>query len=296
MNLTYLNDIILEYLFLFILLIFLITTYSYFVGVTYVFNNLIKSEEVEIDSHYQADNIHVLNLNYLSGNSELYNNHEYTIANYENFGRNIINQRYGNIVSANYSFPLFGFKTAEFRSEFNPLDISEKLTILRSENYDDENYILKITELYSDIGEDIAYLIIEELNNERIDNYKNRIISALNFVQYIPYGVQKNESFKKSKINLPHETLILNYGDNNSKSILFTCIIKNLINPDNVAIITYDNVNNERKYIPAVSGLNKNGIFIEHNNKKFYPLETKKPIDIHDKHFEHINVKQIILF
>ena len=85
----------------------------------------------------------------------------------------------------------------------------------------------------------IAGGIVALLNEDKKDNRLSRIEMAMKFVQDIPYGIPqiKDSTWEIYGIYTPPEVLIRKYGDCDSKSILFACILSYLINSNDILFL-----------------------------------------------------------
>ena len=96
-----------------------------------------------------------------------------------------------------------------------------------------------IVSFYRPYCKGIADGIIALLEEEKYDSPINRINMAMKFVQDIPYGVPeiKDSTWEIYGIYTPPEIFIRKYGDCDSKSILFACILSYLINPNDILFL-----------------------------------------------------------
>ena len=92
---------------------------------------------------------------------------------------------------------------------------------------------------YRETVRQIADYIIDYLDKNRDDNRLNRIEMAMKFVQDIPYGIPKEQKslFKLGYIT-PPEVLINGYGDCDSKTILFVCIMSYLVSEKDIVFVS----------------------------------------------------------
>ncbi len=128
----------------------------------------------------------------------------------------------------------------------------------------------------------IADYLIRYLKKNKLDNRKNRIELAMKFVQDIPYGIP-SENRVSSKyggykyndgIYAPYEVLINGYGDCDSKTFLFVCILSHMIKPDDIIFIKGDNhLLSGVRYNKKIGG----GQFFSFEGKKYYICETAGP-------------------
>jgi hypothetical protein len=133
----------------------------------------------------------------------------------------------------------------------------------------------------------IAIHIINELKRIGKDGYFQRVQSTLNFVQFISYGQPEfdHNNFYFHGLALPPESLVLNYSDCDSKSVLFASILSHLIDEKNIILIlcdvAHENEDVESHMMVGVKGLGiSHGQVIEFNNDVFHLLETTSPSEI----------------
>lgn len=140
----------------------------------------------------------------------------------------------------------------------------------------DYNHVIQISH---ELGNPIAIFIKEELEKKGKDNYENRIRAALNFVQFIPYGVPEfdHENDIYWGLALPHESLAISYSDCDSKSVLFATILVHLINPENIILMGCNMKDMGAHMIAGVAGFNYPGEYHSHNGKDFLLIETTTP-------------------
>jgi hypothetical protein len=120
--------------------------------------------------------------------------------------------------------------------------------------------------------------IVNELQKHNADTYFNRVQATLNFVQHIPYGLP---DFDKNNFNYfglatPPESFALNYADCDSKSVFFASILINLIDSENIVLVSCQVP--EHHMMVAVRGLNiVNGQSLEAFGENYLLMETTKP-------------------
>jgi hypothetical protein len=119
------------------------------------------------------------------------------------------------------------------------------------------------------------------------DSYFNRVQAALNFVQFLPYGLPEFDTKEWSYfgISTPPESFILGYSDCDSKSIFFASILAELIPIEHVILIncTVNSANESstgEHMMVAVSGLEIPGEMIDCDGKKYLLIESTTPIGI----------------
>ena len=121
--------------------------------------------------------------------------------------------------------------------------------------------------------------IKNELEKKGKDSYENRIRAALNFVQFIPYGVPEfdHETDVYWGLALPHESLAISYSDCDSKSVLLATILVNLIRPENIILVGCHMKDMGAHMIAGVAGFNYPGEYHHYNGKDFLLIETTTP-------------------
>ncbi len=144
---------------------------------------------------------------------------------------------------------------------------------------------------YKQTANSIANYILTYLEKNKNDTRLNRIEMAIKFVQDIPYAIPKeNRRAYKMGYITPPEILIDGYGDCDSKTILFACIMSYLINEDDIIFIStpshifsaikdYDYVH-EKGYVPQTQREVNYGTgdgFVMYNNSKYFVCETAGP-------------------
>lgn len=154
---------------------------------------------------------------------------------------------------------------------------------------------------YSTFSKSIAVQIYNELLNINEDSYFNRIQAALNFVQFLPYGLPEFDTpnWYYFGIATPPESLILGYSDCDSKSVLFASILCHLIPIENIILVNCSvNSSNESEngehMMVAVSNMGINGQMIVYNNKSYLLLEITSPIEIGKFNWDTFKSKEII--
>jgi hypothetical protein len=241
-------------------------------------------------------------------------------------------------VQFKYEFPLVHSKKAVFDCYLFPADISSQVDlfgldhslIIKNENGFTLNANLTINEFstkmnqycwyfnsandwgvdykkliysYGTFTKPISQLIYNELNTNNEDSYFNRVQAALNFVQFLPYGLPEFDSneWYYFGISTPPESFILGYSDCDSKSIFFAAILSELIPLENIILIncTVNSGNessNGEHMMVAVSDLGIPGQSINFNNKSYLLLETTTPIAIGQFDWSSFKTNEIISF
>lgn len=147
----------------------------------------------------------------------------------------------------------------------------------------------------------IAAHIVNELTRLGRDGYFNRVQAVLNFVQFIPYGQPNFDhgDFSYFGVSLPPESLVLNYSDCDSKSLLFATILSHLIDEKNVVLVVCDVTNSEdkpeRHMMVGVKGLGiSGGRTVVFNQADFLLLETTAPSAIGSWDWRTFELESII--
>ncbi|WP_395802468.1 hypothetical protein [Daejeonella sp.] len=223
-------------------------------------------------------------------------------------------------VQFSYSFPLVKSHKVVFDCFLHPADVSSQVDLfglsnsliiknkdgfkLRDGIHSDE-FSLKMNQYccffksFSDFGIDykklvftytsftdkVSKFIYKELVSISQDNYFNRVQAALNFVQFLPYGLPEfdtNEWYYFG-ISTPPESFVLGYSDCDSKSIFFASILSQLIPAENIVLVSCtvnsgNESSNGEHMMAAVSDLGIEGESINFNGKKYLLLETTTPI------------------
>ena len=133
-----------------------------------------------------------------------------------------------------------------------------------------------IVSFYRPYCKGIADGIVALLAEEKYDSPLNRIEMAMKFVQDIPYGVPeiKDSTWEIYGIYTPPEIFIRKYGDCDSKSILFACILSYLINPNDILFL----FQGHNHALVAIKG-KPNAIqkYIEVENEKYILADVTGP-------------------
>ena len=140
----------------------------------------------------------------------------------------------------------------------------------------DYNHVIKISH---ELGNPIAMFIKNELEKKGKDSYENRVRAALNFVQFIPYGIPEfdHENDVYWGLALPHESLAISYSDCDSKSVLLATILVNLLRPENIILVGCHMKDMGAHMIAGVAGFNYPGEYHHYSGKDFLLLETTTP-------------------
>ena len=303
-------------------------------SVVFLNSNFKLGTSLEAKRKNQEYNIHPID--FLSQYCRKPKNYHRGLQNLKNFGFHVVSKIRDNNVILEYTFPLLKSHKSTFKISINPNNFSSIVSEFGCHNscfgpVDDKRYQLASTnadflqknmnkdgfyfnhfgekgfginydhiiEISVDLTSRIASLIVSELKAINKDDYITRVQAALNFVQCIPYGVP---NFDKGDycyfgFSLPHESLVLNYSDCDSKSILFAGILYHLIDPKNIILVSCV-IQEGGHMITGIAGLPYGGQYIDYQDKKYLLIETTSPIPIDmqpSNKFEQVEVYQINL-
>tara|TARA_B100001250_G_scaffold217178_1_gene186313 strand:+ start:2214 stop:3017 length:804 start_codon:yes stop_codon:yes gene_type:complete len=132
-----------------------------------------------------------------------------------------------------------------------------------------------IINYYRDYFKPISKYLIKLLEKQNKDNRINRIEIAMKFIQDIPYGIPEESHSDKHDDGCfaPPEVLLKGYGDCDSKSFLFVCILSHMINPNDIIFVKGENHLLSAVKYDSISG----GKYFTHNKRKYYICETAGP-------------------
>jgi hypothetical protein len=276
----------------------------------------------------KEDNL--LFIEYLAQFSLKQKNYRKSVENYQSFGYFVNGEFKDGYGMVTYKFPLIEKKESIFWLKFDPKNFSATLnkfgvsrsffseinskgyhisesdeTLLKEQlnnngfyfnnNGDwglDYKYLLSIS---AEINTSIARFLANELYKNNLDSYVNRIIAALNFVQFIPYGVPDfDDKHVYFGLALPQESVAISFSDCDSKSTLLAGILKNLIDVENIILVTciYDG---GPHMILGISDLPFEGPSVNYKGKDYFLVETTTPIPLehHDTLSKYSNLKII---
>lgn len=276
----------------------------------------------------QEDNL--LFIEYLAQFSSKQRNYRKSVENYQSFGYFVngeIKDGYGMVT---YKFPLIEKKESIFWLKFDPKIFSDTLskfgvsrsffseinskgyhisesdeTLLKEQlnnngfyfnnNGDwglDYKYLLSIS---AEINTSIARFLANELYKNNLDSYVNRIIAALNFVQFIPYGVPDfDDKHVYFGLALPQESVAISFSDCDSKSTLLAGILKNLIDVENIILVTCISEGGPHMIL-GISDLPFEGPSVNYKGNNYFLVETTTPIPLehHDTLSKYSDLKII---
>jgi len=308
-------------------ILFIIFIILYLNGNIYLFENKNKFESI---------NSNLTLINFLSQYKNKTKNYNKAPENYNSYIKSPTGIIFKDKVRMIYEFPLVNSKYAIFDKFLHPSTISNEIDkfgidtdlIIKNEdgfslnNAINENSFKLLMNnngwyfnsfidcgvdykylvyAYSEFSKKIALTIYKELSNLNEDSYFNRVQAALNFIQFLPYGLPEFDSEKWYYFGIatPPESFILGYSDCDSKSIFFASIILHLIPPENIILVnctvnsTNESTNGEHMMV-AVSNLDINGESIYHNGINYLLLETTAPIKIGNFDWVEFQTNKII--
>ncbi len=210
----------------------------------------------------------------------------------------------------------FGVKSAfivsepdrvQFRLSDNPKerlqfesDLSEGAWMINDDGGVEVDYV-RLLQDSRELVKPIAAHVVNELTRLGHDGYFNRVQAVLNFVQFIPYGQPNfdHQDFSYFGVSLPPESLVLNYSDCDSKSLLFASILSHLIDEKNVVLVVCDVTNSENKperhMMVGVKGLGiSGGRTVVFNQADFLLLETTAPSAIGSWDWKTFELESVI--
>jgi hypothetical protein len=127
----------------------------------------------------------------------------------------------------------------------------------------------------------IANFIIDYLEKSNQDTRANRIEMAMKFVQDIPYGLPKDKKNDgKFGYITPPEVLIEGYGDCDSKTILFVCIMSYLIPTNDIVYVsTPGHIFSAIKDYDTSKLLKHSEEYIPYTQRQFNTLDLDKYVE-----------------
>jgi len=143
-----------------------------------------------------------------------------------------------------------------------------------------------VVNYYRSYFESVSNYLIEYLQKEGKDSRLNRIELAMKFVQDIPYGAptEKDNYKYDDGIYAPHEVLLRGYGDCDSKTFLFVCIMSYMINSNEILFVKNDN-----HVLSAIKSDKQNGTYFTHKGNRYYICETAGPRRSNFGHGGHLD-------
>jgi hypothetical protein len=263
---------------------------------------------------------------------------DYTNApkEFTNHSKKLVGKKINDKVMFKYEFPLVGGDYSIYETTLYPITVSQQvdsyglqdhLIIKLEDSYklntqvSEEDFKINMNKdgwyfnSYQDFGVDYKYItlkysvfckeiadnIFNDLSKKRLDSFYNRVQAALNFVQFIPYGLPEFDSkgWFYFGIGVPPESFILGYGDCDSKSVFFASILMHLIPIENIVLIlckvkasVYSS--NGGHMMVGVSDIGINGESVKFKNKDYLLLETTAPVAIGDFHWQSFQLDKII--
>jgi len=198
----------------------------------------------------------------------------------------------------------FGFPSSLLKNNQNSFekeDLKQRNEIIKNGLFLIDGGVIQkdkkaIVKYYRETTYQIANYIISYLEINNQDTRQNRIEMAMKFVQDIPYAIpEEGRRIYKNGYITPPEVLIEGYGDCDSKTILFVCIMSFLIDSDDILFVSipghiFSAIKDENHvvhvnsiddhYIPYTQRNyedNRDGQYIEYNGFKYFVCETAGP-------------------
>jgi hypothetical protein len=258
-------------------------------------------------------------------------NYRYPANEYASFGYGINGIITADKASFSYEFPFIDHRNVTFKSEITTSQMSDVVSHFGAHsscyakvdashfalqtsdedflnrNMNKDGFFFRSFERYEygvdynqiiadskELSSQIGAFIIEQLGSN--DSYDNRVLAALNFVQYIPYGQPHFDAgeYTYFGVSVPHESFVISYSDCDSKSVMLCGILQELIVDAHLNLImVYCTVGEEHHMIVGVHGLRIEGKTHEHNGRSYLLLETTTPLSVAEQqqiNFENIHV------
>jgi hypothetical protein len=258
-------------------------------------------------------------------------------SNFTSFNRKIEGKRRGEDVVFRYEFPLVERHSSVYNCVLEPSSISSDIdsfgmssslldTSLPNytgllESVTDKEYSVRmnrdgwyfrdrsdwgvdyasIVRMHRHFTREISLSIYNDLSTKGIDSRLNRVQSALHFVQFIPYGLPHFDTREwcYHGLSLPQESIILGYSDCDSKSILLSSILVDLVPAKDVILVgcevrsKYER-NNGAHMMVAVANMGLNGEKVQSSGRDFLLLETTAPVLMGKADWQELKVTKII--
>jgi len=279
---------------------------------------------------------HLTLIEHLTQYSTKKKNYRKTPKNFSSFGYSIHGRIVEQDVFLTYTFPLVDSIEVPFKIKLNAHNVSDIVSKYGCKTscfgrVDDNHYGLKtsdkvylrthmnkdgfyffdisprgfginynyVIDLCQDLNYDIAKFIEQQLISRGKDSYENRIRAALNFVQFIPYGVPDfdHEEDGYFGLALAYESLAISYCDCDSKSAMFAGILHHLISEQNIILVGCV-IDGQGHMITGVAGVYFPGQYHSFQGKDYLLIETTTPIALENqprdrfKDIQPITIKQ----
>lgn len=278
-----------------------------------------------------VDKNNLLIIEQLTIHSRKPKNYRFPANEYSSFGYGVNGTITGESATFNYEFPFIDNRNVTFKTEINTNEMSAVVSHFGAHNScfakidgqyfalqtSDEDFLKanmnkdgfffnsferynygvdynQIIQHSKELSRQIGAFIVEQLGNN--DSYDNRVLAALNFVQYIPYGQPHFDAgeYTYFGVSVPHESFVISYSDCDSKSVMLCGILKELlVDAHQNLIMVYCTVGEEHHMIVGVHGLRIDGKTHEYNGRSYLLLETTTPLSIAEQqqiNFENIHV------
>lgn len=275
---------------------------------------------------------HILVIEHLTKYSTKKKNYRKLPENFSAFGYSVHGKISEDFVYLNYTFPLVDSIESNFKTKLNAKNVSHivdkfgcKTTCFGKK--DENTYALQTTDtnflrenmnkdgfyfhsiskggfginynhvisICHDLNYDIAKFIENQLMAHGKDSYENRIRAALNFVQFIPYGVPDfdHEDDTYFGLSLPYESLAISYSDCDSKSAMFAGILHHLISEQNIILVGCV-IEGQGHMITGVAGVYFPGQYYNFQGKDYLLIETTTPIALENQPSNRFDEIQLI--
>jgi hypothetical protein len=279
---------------------------------------------------YSDHNLNIIE--HLTKVSSKTKNYRRAPQNFSSFGYAVQGQIIGEEAFMEYIFPLIESKESKFTIKLNTNNVSSVVNLFGCHTSclvktggdmyclanDDPNYLLQhmnrdgfyfremaekgfgidynhVIDISKDLSSRIALFISDELKKLGKDSYENRVRAALNFVQFMPYGVPDFDEGEHIYFGLalPHESFAISYSDCDSKSTLFAGILHHLISPENIILVGCT-IEEGGHMITGVAGLHFPGQYIQFQGNDYLLIETTTPIPLEYQPTERFKDVEII--
>jgi hypothetical protein len=153
----------------------------------------------------------------------------------------------------------------------------------------------KLAKSSQEFSKEIADSISNSLISKGLDSYFNRVQAALNFVQFIPYGLPEFDTrdWYYHGLSLPQESFVIGYADCDSKSLFMASILSNLVPAENFIMVTCmvkskDDRRSGGHMMIGVSDLGIKGYSVEFKGKSYVLIETTVPSQMGQEYWAEI--------
>lgn len=273
---------------------------------------------IKLDKSYKIDNDLSL-IEFLTQHKTKTKNYRRIPEGFSSYNKSLVGKKINEKAIFRYEYPLVHNQTGVCEITLYPNDVSQQVDFYGLQNYliektgngyslntsnSESEFVRNMNKdgwyfnSFSDAGVDYKYLVLKyaefsnliaqqifsDLAKNGNDSYFNRVQAALNFVQFIPYGCPNLDTndWYYHELGVPPETLILGYGDCDSKSVFFASILVNLIPIQNIVLVTclvksQNDKTNGAHMMAAVSNLGISGESVIFENNEYLLLEITQP-------------------